>query len=232
MKGKLCWSWGLILLNIFINNLSHGLCCALLALAGDTKLVRSRGCCCCWPWLPLGRPWKAAGMCWNSGKANVEFSPWLLPSAAYKGLQKEGEAELFAEVKRKRTRVSRDRLQQGKFHLRIRETHSQWGWSPGAEAAGAEFLSSEISWASLCRAMSSRSHLRSLSCLEQEADQMISIDPAQPLLSLDGSVFVNAWLYLLSLDVRGKVPKDNEGEILGCSIEIWELVRALAFWRT
>lgn len=145
MKGKLCWSWGLILLNIFINNLSHGLCCALLALAGDTKLVRIRGCHCCWPWLPLGRPWKAAGTRWNSGKANVEFSPWLLPSAAYKGLWEEGEAELFTEVKRRRTRVSSDRLQQGKFHLRIRETHSQWGWSPAAGAAGAEFMSLEIS---------------------------------------------------------------------------------------
>lgn len=145
MKGKLCWSWGLILLNIFINNLSHGLRCALLALAGDTKLVRSRGCRCCWPWLPLGRPWKAAGTHWNSGKANVEFSPWLLPSAAYEGLQKEGEAELFAEVKCERMTVSSDRLQQGKFHLRIRETHPQWGWSPGAGAAGAEFLSLEIS---------------------------------------------------------------------------------------
>lgn len=52
---------------------------------------------------------------------------------------------------------------------------------------------------------------------------MISIDPAQPLLSHDGSVFVNTWLYLLSSDARGKVPKDNEGETLGCSIEFWEL---------
>lgn len=43
MKGKLCWSWGLILLNIFINILSHGLRCTLLALTGDTKLVRERG---------------------------------------------------------------------------------------------------------------------------------------------------------------------------------------------
>lgn len=77
--------------------------------------------------------------------------------------------------------------------------------------------------------MSSGSHLRSLSCLEQEADQMISIDPAQPLLSHDGSVFVNTWLYLLSSDARGKVPKDNEGETLGCSIEFRELVPALTF---
>lgn len=145
MKGKLRWSWGLILLNIFINNLSHGLRCALLALVGDTKLVRSRGCHCCWPWLPLGRPWKAAGTCWNSGKANVGLSPWLLPSAAYKGLQKEGEAELFAEVQPRRTRVSSDRVQQGKFHLRIRKTHLQWGWHPAAGAAGAEFVSLEVS---------------------------------------------------------------------------------------
>lgn len=43
MKGKLCWSWGLILLNIFINNLSHGLRCALLASAGDTELVEEQG---------------------------------------------------------------------------------------------------------------------------------------------------------------------------------------------
>lgn len=77
--------------------------------------------------------------------------------------------------------------------------------------------------------MSSRSHLGSLPCLEQEADQMISIDPAQPLLSRDGSVFVNSWLYLLSWDIRGKVPKDSEGETVGCSLEFWEFIPALTF---
>lgn len=62
MKGKLCWSWGLILLNIFINILSHGLRCTLLALTGDTKLVREQGqSLCCRPRLPLGRPWQAGG---------------------------------------------------------------------------------------------------------------------------------------------------------------------------
>lgn len=43
---------------------------------------RSRGCHCCWPWLPLGRPWKAGGTCWNSGQADEEFSHWLLLQGA------------------------------------------------------------------------------------------------------------------------------------------------------
>lgn len=77
--------------------------------------------------------------------------------------------------------------------------------------------------------MTSRSHLGSLPCLEEEAGQMISIYPAQLLLSHDGYVFLNSWLYLLSWDIRGKVLKDSKGETVGCSIEFWELVPALTF---
>lgn len=56
---------------------------------GSTGVVQEWGqSLCCWLWLLLGWPCWAGGTWGNSGKADGEFSLWLLPSDTCKGIKK------------------------------------------------------------------------------------------------------------------------------------------------